>query len=38
MKEKQTNSFRVLVAFCILYALYFYAAMLVGIFRWIHHH
>jgi hypothetical protein len=37
-KIKRLNFFHLAIVFCILYALYFYAAVIVSIFRWLRHH
>ena len=37
-KIKQLNSLQLVIGFCILYVLYFYAAIFVAICRWLHNH
>ena len=36
--KKRMNSFHLLAAFLVLYALYFYGSIFVGICRWLHNH
>jgi hypothetical protein len=37
-KIKHLNSLQLVIVFCILYVLYFYAGIFVSICRWLHNH